>query len=151
MADQDIREARERVKALRDQVRAEQNDRAVASAELAKESRLSALSEEERHLEAQLEEIRSVQRPGEAPEGVVPAEPGEGNVNVKGEPLRPGDPLPEGGFTETVDAFGNLVRMPLEAETGETAPPQEPAVDPNTGQPVLPAEPAPVRRRSKES
>ena len=136
MADQDIRNARERVQALREQVRAEQNDRAVAAAEAARESRLSALSAEERHLEAQLESIRSTQRPGEGPEGVVPAEPGEGRVNVEGESLRLDEPPPEGGFIEEVDVYGNLVRRPL--------PPEEPpATDPATGEPV-PTESAPA-------
>ena len=136
MPDQDIRNARERVQALRQQVRAEQNERAVAASESAKESRLSALSAEERHLEAQLEEIRNTQMPGQGPEGVVPAEPGEGRVNVEGETLRLDEPPPEGGFIEEVDVYGNLVRKPL--------PPEEsPATDPATGEPV-PAETAPT-------
>jgi Membrane-bound metallopeptidase len=120
MADQqDISEARERVNALRAQIRAEQDDRAVATADAASDAKLAALSEEERHLEAQLAEVRSLQRPGMHPdEAVVPATPREGAVNVSGEPLRADqDPLAEGvPFTETVDAYGNLVRTPVNVD-----------------------------------
>jgi hypothetical protein len=149
MADeQDITEARERVNALRRQIRAEQNDRAVASVEAARDAQLDALSEEERMLEAQLSEIRTTQRAG-APEVVVPAEPGEGNVNVMGGPVRgdedphaagevvPGDGV---GFREFVDARGRLVREPLNAENAEQSVVTDDSTvqlaDPNAGPPV---------------
>lgn len=118
MNDQEVREARERVQALRKQLRAEQNERAVAAGESAKDARLAALAEEERHLEAQLAEVRGTQRPGEGLE-TAPTEPVE-----KGEVLDLDAPPPEGGFVEEVDEQGNLVRraLPSEKATAESAP-----------------------------
>lgn len=150
MADQqDIINKRERVNALRAQIRAEQNERAVATADAAGDAKLAALSEEERHLEAQLAEVRSMQRPGDNPAvAVVPAGPAEGTVNLSGEPMRADqDPLAEGApFTETIDAYGNLVRTPVTVtedatvqltQQGAAAPvPPEEVVDPN----AVPAE-----------
>jgi hypothetical protein len=116
MADQDIEAAKERVRALRRQIREEQSVRAVAGSEAAREVKLEALSQEEEMLERQLAEIRNTVVPGEVDVNVVvPAGPEEGNVNVTGDPIRADqDPLAEGAaFTETVDAHGNLIRTPV--------------------------------------
>jgi hypothetical protein len=130
MADQDVRSARERVQALREQVREEQNKRAVAAADTAREARLTALTAEERHLEAQLAEIQSIQMPGEGsvPSVAVPGEPIEGALDPTAEP-------PEGGFVETVDPQGNIVRMPAGTLEGEAPPPNVPDDATMTGRP----------------
>ena len=124
MNDQEVREARERVQALRQQVNAERHDRAVAASASARDARLAALTEEERHLEAQLAEIRGAQRPGEELETAA-TEPVE-----KGEILDLGEPPPEGGFVEEVDEQGNLVRRTLPSETATV----EPAPAPSSGE-----------------
>jgi hypothetical protein len=125
--DSQILEVKERLKALRRQVREETDARTSASSESAKEAQLNALQAEEHSLEMQLSQVRSVQMPGADPnEGVVPAEPEEGRVNVDGEPVRAAqDPLAEGvAFREVVDQQGNLVRQPINEEGEPQGEPQ---------------------------
>jgi hypothetical protein len=123
MPDQEIQGAKERVQALRKQIRAEQNERAVAAAEADRDVRVTALTEEERHLEQMLTTLRESPVPG-ADSALVPTLPG-GRV----ESLAVED-LPEGAsFTETVDAFGNLVRTTVSEENTEVAPEAPAAAD----------------------
>jgi hypothetical protein len=141
-SDQELLEKRERIAALRAQIRAEQSDRAVEQAEMARDAKFEALSEEERMLEAQLTEIRSIRRPGEADvEVTVPVLPEEGSVNLTGGPVRADqDPLAEGvPFTETVDSHGNLVRTPVnlpEDASVELSPAGEASTTTPEGDPV---------------
>lgn len=119
MEDQDILEAKERVSALRKQIRQEQSEAAVRSNESAKGIRLTALTEEERHLEQMLEEVR----------GTVPVEPIEtvtptDVVNVPAEEITEGE-----AYVETVDAYGNLVRVRAEdagTQEADAPPPNVP-------------------------
>jgi hypothetical protein len=144
MADaQDVTEAKERVAALRRQVKAEQAARAAAADESQADHLMAALSEEERSLQRQLEEVRSVQMPGADPNApVVPESPVEGAVNVEGDSGR-ADPLAEGGaFTETVDSRGNLVRTPVAVASDQS--------DPNV-QTVPDSEGVPAEKRDDEA
>jgi len=117
MQDQDIAEAKERVNALRDQITSAKSEAAVLAFETSKNVRLKALTDEERHLEQQLEEIRATVAAG-APD--APAA-----VELQSIPV---EEVVEGeSYVETVDAQGNLVRMRAEdVGTMETdAPPPD--------------------------
>ena len=97
------REAKERVEALRKQIRAETNQRAAATTAADRDIRLAALTDEERHLEQMLTTLRETVVPGA--EGTVPMRVGGPAVSI------PVDEIPEGSaFVEAVDAYGNLVR-----------------------------------------
>ena len=118
-ADEDITQAKERIQALRDQITQEKAAQAARDFDTSKEYRLNQLTEEERHLEQQLEEIR----------GTVPV----GDPTVPVEPAVPAESIPveevvEGqAYVETIDAQGNLVRTLAEdAGTREAdAPPPD--------------------------
>ena len=116
MADQEIAEAKERVRALRAQVRAEQNANAVSNFEAAKTAKLDALTEEERHLEQQLAEVKATAQSAEQTlaEGTVP----DLNVAALGEPVSIEDMKEGQAYLEVVDAHGNLVRVPAPEDTG---------------------------------
>ncbi len=102
MADQDITEAKQRIQALRDQIREEQSAAALRAFESSKGHRLGALSEEERHLEQQLAEIRGT---AQVTDVEAPAEPGVPAESIPVEAVTEGQT-----YVETVDAQGNLVR-----------------------------------------
>jgi len=119
MADQELTEARERVQALRKQIRAEQSQRAVESNESAKTARLTALTEEERHLEQQLEEVR-----GAVPVGSIETAQQTEVVSIPVEEVAEGE-----AYVETVDAQGNLVRVRAEdagTQEADAPPPNVP-------------------------
>jgi hypothetical protein len=121
-ADEDITQAKERIQALRDQITQEKAAQAMRDFETSKEYRLNQLTEEERHLEQQLEEIR----------GTVPV----GDPTVPVEPAVPAESIPveevvEGQtYVETIDAQGNLVRTLAEdvgTKEADAPPPDVPA------------------------
>ena len=121
MADQEIAEAKERLRSLRAQVRAEQNASALANSEAAKQSRLSALTEEERHLEQQLAEIKGTLSQAEEVEAQTAGGPVTADL---GEPIAIEDIQEGQAYMEVVDAYGNLVRVPApEGTREEDAPP----------------------------
>jgi gamma-glutamyltranspeptidase len=122
MEDQDIAEAKERVQALRKQVKAEQAERSAATADSAKEVRLASLTEEERHLEQQLDEVRATAMPGADPNAPFQRPP---VVSVPVEEMTEGT-----AYVETVDVQGNLVRVRAEdvgTVEADAPPPDVPA------------------------
>src|SRR5580765_9028008 len=108
---QEITAAKERVNALREQVRQEQQDRQAAATGSANDARLSALDAEERHLEQQLAEIRATPMPGADPNAPVGIAPGQVDAVRLAASSVSSDTTE--GTIETVDAEGNLVRTPL--------------------------------------
>jgi hypothetical protein len=104
MASQEVQEAKERIRALRAQIRSENTQRATATAEADDQVRLAALTTEERELERQLSEVRSLAVPGKTEEPV--------NNAATSEPVTEGT-----AFMETVDQAGNLVRVPVNQDT----------------------------------
>lgn len=124
MANQDIIAAKERVRALRSQVRQTQNDNAVAQAESAEAYSLMALDQEEASLLRQLQEVQSVVVPG-AENIPLPLTDEVISVNEQGDPVRLDvtQAPPEGmSFMEVVDSRGNLVRVPLQSADVPVAP-----------------------------
>lgn len=122
MPNEKIDEAKDRVRALRAQIREEQTAVAVANAEAADEHRLKALDEEEQMLLRQLETVRKGRTHAEELRAAETAE-------SVGEAVAPLEEFPEGtAIVETVDSQGNLVRTAAtEADVvvvteGETTP-----------------------------
>ena len=127
MPDQDVQGAKERVEALRKQIRAETNQRAAATTAADRDIRLAALTDEERHLEQMLTTLRETAVPGA--EGTVPMRVGGPAVSI------PVEEIPEGStFVETVDAYGNLVRTTVSEDVQNTeVAPEAPAAAEDAG------------------